>query len=131
MDLDTTLKIQAIEKAQQMLKEIVESCRKPTKSITGETLVAYEEFDAWGLFEQNPITDNKNHAMYVHMLAMQIYRQLKRQKDHPPEPKKSKWEVVMGRCSTGVAPKVVQKNLPPTRSSVQGPLPLADNGPQK
>jgi len=101
MEFDSQLHIQAMKQAESFYSNILDASRKPTVQIVGEALKIYNELEAWGWLEKYSIADNKNKWMYINMIAMQMYRHLKWNKDHPPKEykKKSKWEIVHGASS--------------------------------
>ncbi len=98
-EFDSEIHVEAMEKADEILRQINLAINNPLKSINGEALRTYEELDAWGLFESFPLKDNIK--LYKMFISMTQYRHLKWAKDHPTEPKnkKSKWEYVMGKSA--------------------------------
>jgi hypothetical protein len=94
---ESQLKIDAMERASQLIEAMRAAKTNPIVKIEGEALSVYNELEEWGWFENFPIEDEKHDWIYRTMLAMTQYRHLRWAKDHPPKPQKSKWEVVMGK----------------------------------
>jgi len=99
MELDSQIKIQSLQQAESIYTLIVEAYKRPTKRITGDALKVYEDIEAWQWIEKFAIDDPKNKWLYVNMIAMSIYRNLKHLKDNPPTPKRTKWQIVHGLTS--------------------------------
>lgn len=99
MELDTPLKMKAMDESVKVYEAIRTAFRHPAKRIEGEALRIFEELDAWQFLENFPIQDDKHRWFYITMLAMQQYRHLRWQKDHPVKSsqKRSKWEIVHGK----------------------------------
>jgi hypothetical protein len=100
MEIDSQMRIDAMKRAEKIFTDIIDATHTPTKQIVGEALKIYEEFEAWGWFDNYPIEDKKNRWLYINEIAMQLYRSMKWEKEHPSnKPKLSKWEVVHGIAS--------------------------------
>ena len=104
MELDQELKNLALDWAEKVYADIYMAITNPDRSISGQELKLYDEFKAWGFFDKLPlITPNDEdeqelaHSLFIMVLAIDRYRKLKHDKDHPPPRKKSKWEVVTGK----------------------------------
>jgi len=105
--LDDELKKLAMDWAEKTVNEIEIAFEDPSIAVKGETCKICEELKAWGWFERRPLgiaknNDNQekdNTMIYIYMLAMERYKKLKHEKDHPPKPKLSKWEKVTGRMN--------------------------------
>lgn len=99
MDSDSALRVKAMEHGTSIVDAIVTAFKDPAKPLTGEALRVYQELKEWGWLDDYPIQENSHQMMYRKMLAMEKFRQLKWQRDHPPREKpRSKWEVVMGKA---------------------------------
>lgn len=100
INLDTGLRMQAMDFAKNIINDIIESSNKPNRTISGESLKVFEDLESWGIFDTHPITDSKNSSFYIFFVATNKYRQLNDLKENPEIEKKTKWEVVMGKAST-------------------------------
>ena len=69
---------------------------EPTEKLTEEESRLYIELKYWGWFDMFPLNDDDAETATRKHLAMRQYSKLKWHKDHPPKPKKSKWEIVTG-----------------------------------
>lgn len=112
MKLDQELKKLAEDWSEKAFQKIALALNDPSRGMEGEALMIYNELLAWGWLNDLPIdmdetseeTEDINrakismdtHLFYQRIFAMNKYRQLKWQKEHPPKVKKSKWEVVTG-----------------------------------
>jgi len=103
MEFDQDLKNLAMEWAEKMYIDIYMAMTNPDRAISGPQLKLYEEFKAWGFFDKFPLIEKDDeekelaHSLFIMMLAMDKYRKLKQDKDHPPQRKPSKWERVTGK----------------------------------
>jgi len=105
-NIDEGLKSLAVDWAEKVVNSIESTLHDPTtaKELDLETLRIYRELEAWSWFNLMPIDVNEdspdkrgsNAEIYIHMLAMDKYHQLKWNKDHPTPHKPSKWEIVTG-----------------------------------
>lgn len=104
MALEDDLKIVAIKNAINIYEMIVQSFNDPTKMVIGEASKIYEDFLKWQFIDKYPILEEKNKWLYINMIAMQQYKHLKWQKDHPVKKneKRSKWEVVHGKVMSSI-----------------------------
>ena len=95
------LKVQALETADNIMKQILDAYHNPQISLSGEALKIWNELEEWGFLEDYPIDDPNTHMMYRRMLAMNQFRHLRWNEEHPPSEKKkmSKWEKVTGRAA--------------------------------
>jgi len=101
MDPDSELKIQAMEKAVEIIDSIIKASHDPEAMIAGEARKVYEELKMWEWLEKYPIEEDKNRWLYVTMIAQTQYRHLKWKKEHPikNDKPKSKWDKVVGRAA--------------------------------
>lgn len=99
--LNDELKKLSLDWAEKMTNDIEKAFHDPTVGIDGDARKIYERLNAWGWFTRVPLNTPgdeqekrpSNAEIYILMLAMEKYRQLKWDKDHP---KISKWERVTG-----------------------------------
>jgi hypothetical protein len=100
IDNDSALRVMAMEHGSSIVSAIVDAFKDPSKPLGGEALRVYNELKEWEWLEDAPIMKSEFQTMYRKMIAMEKYRQLKWQRDHPPRDKpRSKWETVMGKAS--------------------------------
>ena len=97
LNSDSALRVQAMEHGAQIVNSIIAACGDPSKPLAGESLRVYQDLKDWGWLDDHPIRDEHNQMMYRKMVAMDKYRQLKRQSDPNNKPR-SKWEKVMGKA---------------------------------
>lgn len=105
---DEELKSLAVDWAEKIINEIESAVHDPEKmeSLSIDAKCIYEELKAWSWFEkmpidineENPICDIDNAEFYINIVAMDKYRKLKWDKDHPPKLRPSKWEIVTGKA---------------------------------
>jgi len=102
MEFDKDIKQIALKNAINIYDMIRQSFNDPTKMVIGEAAKVYDELQSWEIVDKYPVVDDKNKWLYTHLIAMQQYKHLKWQKDHPAKKneKRSKWEVVHGKMST-------------------------------
>lgn len=101
MDGESQIRVRAIQKAQQIVDSIIEASTDIIKAraLGGEALRIYDELKEWGWFDDYSLNDPQTQFMFRKMIAMNQYRHLKWQAEHPSKEKpKSKWEIVMGRA---------------------------------
>jgi len=104
MNIEDGLKNLAVDWAEKVINDIEAAINDPEKSLSLETVRIRKELEAWSLFDLMPIDVNKespsertsNAEIYIQMLAMDKYRQLKWDRDYPTKQKPSKWEIVTG-----------------------------------
>jgi len=102
MALDDELKQLSLDWAEKTINKLESCFSDPTVDLTKEQKKVYKALDAWGWFSKMPLHTEEeaqeispsNAETYVLMLAMEKYRQLKWEKEHP---KPSKWERVTGQ----------------------------------
>jgi hypothetical protein len=105
-EFDEGLKRLSMDWAEKVINNIESAIHNPEKvaSLDTDTKYIYEELKAWSWFDKMPIDVNDetpeqgidNAEFYIHMIAMDKYRKLKWDKDHPPKLRPSKWEIVTG-----------------------------------
>lgn len=101
LESDSALRVNAMEYGASIVDSIITAFKDPAQPLTGEALRIYQELKDWGWLDDAPIMEHEHQMMYRKMIAMEKYRQLKWQRDHPPREKpSSKWEVVMGKART-------------------------------
>lgn len=93
------LRAKAIEKANEIMSDILKAYHNPQVSLSGESLRVWNELEAWGWLEEFPIDAQSSKSMYHRLIAMSQFRQLKWEEENPkPENQMSKWEKVVGRA---------------------------------
>ena len=98
MDKYQEMRLQSLKKAEEMVEAILYASQDPTRQISGETLTVYKEFCDWGWFDEYPLSEIENLSILKRIIAMNHYKQLKFNFEHPPKEKpRTKWEHVMGR----------------------------------
>ena len=101
MDLDAELKQLSIDWAEKVINSLEAAFSDPTINLNKDEKKVYKQLKVWGWFSKMPLNSPENGAeqcpsnaeVYITMLAMEKYRQLKWDKNHP---KPSKWERVTG-----------------------------------
>lgn len=92
------LKVEALEKADKLLGEIINSYKQPDQKLEGEALAVYRELEDWNWLEDYPLDDPNSYSVYKRMIAMTQFRHIRWSAEHPEQDKKlSKWEVVMNK----------------------------------
>ena len=102
MKLDDELRKLSFDWAEKTINLLEAALSDPTVDLTKEAKKVFRQFKAWGWFDKMPLHTPEdetekhpsNAEIYIMMLAMEKYRQLKWDKDHP---KPSKWERVTGQ----------------------------------
>jgi len=95
------LKVKSMEEANRTMEEIIDSYHNPHTSLSGESLIIWNELEEWGWLEDYPIDKPENLIIYRRMIAMTRFRHLRWEAEHPNSEKRklSKWEKVMGRAN--------------------------------
>ena len=115
MALDDELKQLSIDWAEKIINVLEKAITDPTVDLDKEAKKVYKQLSAWGWFNKMPLSSPEdeqeecpsNAEVYITMLAMEKYRQLKWDKDHP---KPSKWERVTGiKLKPSKPPKPLKK----------------------
>jgi len=94
---EAQMKVEAIERANKIVEDIINAYSDPAKSVHGESLKFYQELRDWGWFDTYPVSENR--PIYIKTLAMILYKDIKWQKEHSQDISKSKWEYVMGKTN--------------------------------
>jgi hypothetical protein len=98
MDLDNEIKEQSTTFAKDLVDQLKKNALDPEiRALSDEEITIKEDLRSWGFFEKYPVIQEEWDDLYVSIIAMNKYKTLKYAKDHPPQPKKTKWEFVMGR----------------------------------
>ena len=85
--------------AEKVLNDIIRAFSGPEYGLEGESLKVYNDLKEWGWLEDHPLENDASEGVLLKLLSQQKYSKLKWDKDHPPEPKLSKWEKVMGKVN--------------------------------
>lgn len=88
--LDQELVKEAREWAGKVIKEINAALSDPSLGMGDSATRLYKELNSWGYIENGKVFED----LALPYISMARYKDLKSEKDNP---KKSKWEVVMGR----------------------------------
>jgi len=102
MKLDNELKQLSLDWAEKTINALESAFSDPTVGLDKESKKIFRELQNWGWFSKVPLHTPgdeqekcpSNAEIYILMLAMEKYRQLKWVRDHPTP---SKWERVTGQ----------------------------------